>query len=185
MQDPLPIWKAQYELIPKDGVLAAPQGALNIANYVSQRVTGKLTLAPIIGGPPAIFTFNPAAFAAPLSALVPSPDPITGKTAMANAWQAAALASVMLVTPGAYVGAPTPATIFSVVACVVNPASVAAAYAALLSSMLALQATPLPSQIPDLLYAAFASLTYNLTGLNSIPPPAGPLPLTAIAVPVL
>lgn len=179
MQDPLPIWKAQWETLPK--ALAAAQGALNLSNYVMQRVSAKLTLAPIIGGPPAVFTFNAPAFAAPLSALVPTPDPVSGATAMANAWQASVLASVMLVLPGAYVGAPTPATTFSVVVCVVNPAALAAAYSTLLSGILSLQPSPL-SQIPDLLYAAFASLTYDLSGLNSLPIPT---PLLAPLTPVL
>lgn len=182
-QDLLPIWKMEFESLPKTAIPGAWQSGF--ASYVSQRVMGKLMIAPPVIGA-STFTFNTAAFMAPLMSIVPSLDPVTGRTALANAWQAGVLASIMITAPGAYIGAPAPPTTFSVVTTtLVNPASVTAAYSTLLSGLMSIPPSIAPSIIPDLLYAAFASLMFDLSGLNSILPPAGPLPLLAPLTPVI
>jgi hypothetical protein len=173
VQDSVSVWEDEFDKLPK-----AKEPAMNaFAAYVDQRVTGKLGLSPMITGSQS-FTFALPAFVSPLLPLVPTIDPVSGKTALANAWQASALASVMFVGPGAYVGAPTPATTFSLPpAVIVNPASVVAAYASLLSGLLATKPSE-KSEIPKLLHDAFASLSYVVTGINSLPIPT-PLVVTA------
>jgi hypothetical protein len=87
-----------------------------------------------------------------------------------------------VVAAGGSVGAPTPATIFSAPpAAVFEPASLTAATAALQTALLAALpvGTPLSSAYPSALYTAFTSLQVLLTGLNSVPPVAGPNPLIA------
>lgn len=181
-QDSVSVWKSEFDKLPKVGTNVA-EGMTNLANFVDARVTNKLGLGPPITGSFA-FTFNKAAFVAPLLSLAPVNNP-SGLITMANAWQTAALASVMIVSPGASVGAPTPPTTFSVVAAVIDPASVAAAYAVLLSKLSAAKPVEKDPPLPTYFQEAFASLKYNLSGLNSLPPPAGPTPLSAPMVTVL
>jgi hypothetical protein len=181
--DPVSVWKSEFEKLPKVGTTVA-EGMTNLANFVDARVTNKLGL-----GPPMIgsftYTFNKAIFLAPLISLTPSPSNLTGMTALANAWQSAALASMLIVPPGAAVGAPAPPTTFSVAAAIVDPASVALAYSTLLQKLLAAKPVGEDPPFPTYFYDAFTALKYNVSGLNSVPPPAGPQPLSAANVPVL
>jgi hypothetical protein len=170
MIDSLPTWKSEFEKIPKN----KNSSMENLANYIDARVTGKMQLGtPFIGS--SSFTFNKAVFLAPLSSLVPTVDPISGKLAMASAWQIAILASTMSASAGS-IGVLSPATTFSVITPPIIPSpTLVASYAALLSGLLALIPTPGPSQIPDLFHSAFSSLFYIVTGINSIAPTPTPL----------
>lgn len=183
-QSPLPTWKSEFKNIPQDPATAL-EGAQNIADWIDKQVTNKLTLGPPFVGS-AVYAWQPSIFA-PLIILPPSPDPASGRTAMANAWQTATLAATMTVSSGS-VGPPSPPTLFSAPpVTVVDPPSVTAAYATLLQGILALPLAPEIDlcTLPDLFFAAFASLTFTLTGLNSVPPPTGPLPLVDPLNPVL
>ena len=174
MIDPLSIWKSEFDNLPKDAPTVI-QGMQNLANFVDSRVSGKLMLGPPIIGSSS-YTFAKAVFVAPLIVLQATVDPVSGKIAMATAWQTAALASIMTLSAGASVGAPTPATTFAAPPlCVVNPASLAAAYASLLANLLALVPTKEKSKIPDLFFSAFSSLTYIVSGINMIVPTPTPL----------
>lgn len=181
-QDPASVWKSEFKNLPKVGTSVA-DGMTNLANFVDARVSNKLILAPPLGGT-FTYTFNKAAFLAPLLSLQPVKD-TSGMMTLANAWQSAALASIMITAPGSYVGAPAPPTTFASVVTVVDPASVALAYATLLSNLLS--AKPVADDPPFPIYFrdAFAALKFNLSGMNMLPPPAGPLPLVAAQVGVL
>ena len=171
MIDPLPVWKAEFEKMPK----TKNSSMEALANFIDARVTGKMQLGtPFLGN--SSFTFNKAVFLAPLSSLIPTFDPISGRVALASAWQTAILASTMSASSGS-IGAPSPATTFSVITppIVPNPALLVVSYASLLAGLLALVPTPGPSQVPDLFYSAFSSLSYIVTGLNSIAPTPTPL----------
>ena len=187
--DPLPLWKKEFKNLKPVGDKDPPgKWADNLADFIDQRVTNKMTLGTPIMGPPSTFTFQKALFSAPLKALQAVPDPISGRTAVANAWQSAILASTMVPGAGIALGSPAPPTLFSAPpVCMIFPVSVTLAYAGLLMDLIGLGEAqdPLMSKMPDALYTAFTKLQFMLQGLNSIPPPAGPLPLIVPTVPVL
>jgi hypothetical protein len=180
--DAASVWKSEFKNLPL--VSSSVGDAMsNIADFVDQRVTGKMILGAPMGGSFS-FTFNKAAFLSPLTSLTPSPSNSAGMNALASAWQSAVLSSNMIVASGAYVGAPTPATMFATAVAVVDSSSVAAAYSTLLSQLLAAQPVSEDPPFPTFFYDAFVALKYNVSGINMIPPPAGPQPLVAAMVPV-
>lgn len=183
MIDPLLTWQVQWDLLPID-----PTGLLyptNIATLLSNRMTSKLELtAPYIPSAPTVFTFALPIFATGITGIPISPTGATAAIAFANAFEAACAASTFVAAAGGSVGVPTPATIFSAPpVAVFNPASVTAAKSVLQTSLAAAVPTglPLTSTYPIALYTAFATLQVTLTGINSVPPPAGPNPLTTSA----
>lgn len=177
------VWKSTLKAIPNTVDKAA--GIQALADWVEARVVSKLALDPslIVGATPS-YVWLQSAFKPPLLTLEPVTDPST-VTAIADAWRDAALTSLMPVLPGISVGSPSPATTFSVVVSLLDPASVASAYNTLSSALLELKPTADPDdvKIGPLLRAAFLSLTFTLTGLNTIVPV--PTPLVAAAVPVV
>lgn len=173
------IWQAQWDLLPLD-----PTGTaypMNLANFVGDRVDGKLSTVTITSS--ASFTFNRAVFAAGITGLPPSPTPIAGATAIATAWQTAIVASTMTVPPGAFIGSPAPSTTYSVVfSSIPIPGS---GFSSLVAGLIAapLASGPMQSAFPKELRKAFGLLTYTVSGLTSnLPPPVdtGPLPLVAV-----
>ncbi len=179
-QDSKAIYKTQWDIeVPNDPTGTAYPS--NMANFIANRVDGKLSMT---GGitltAPAQFTFNKGVFIPLITALQPTTDPVEGRKKIADAWLAAVTASTMVVQPGAYIGTPTPPTIFSVVApVVIIPA---AGYASLLAGLLAapLAGAPGTTKFPEELYTAMTLVTFTVTGLDSQPPPDGPKPLATV-----
>jgi len=182
MLDPLSSWTNAFtNLAPA----ADDSWADNMADAVDGLVTNKLAVTTI--SPSATFTFNKAIFAAQLKLATPTDNAVAGCTNFADAWGSAVTASTLVVAPGSYLGAPTPATTWSVVILsLVDPASIAAAKAALVIALTS--ATPVAnaalSAFPSAFRTAFATLTASVTGLDSTPSPAGPLPLNVSAQPM-
>lgn len=174
MLDPVSVWSDEFASLP---LVGDPSWAMNMADVVDSLVTGKLQINEI--SPPSSFTFMKAVFAAQLLPIVAAPPP-AGAFAMAAAWGAAMQASQMVVSAGASVGAPSPATTFSAPpVTILLPPSIAAAQAVLAAALLA--APPVPdakaSIIGPAMRTAFVSVLASVTGINSVPPPGGPAPL--------
>ncbi len=146
----------------------------NLANFIDARVTNKLSTSALFSAPGTgamTFTFGKSAFLGALSDSKPA--------SLASAVEAGILASTVVVAPGAFIGSDAPATKFSVVTvAIVAPASAALAKAKVLSVMgLPPTQNADQSQFPVILREAFLLLKISTTGLDSTPPPAGPLPL--------
>lgn len=179
-QDSVGIYKAQWDI----EVTLDPTGtqfAENIGKFIVNRVDGKLNVGgPVTMASPAQFTFNKSLFVSLIKALTPTQDAEQGRKKIADAWLAATTASTMVVSPGAYVGAPVDPTKFSVIiATVIVPA---AGYASLLAGLLAapIAGTALTTKFPEELQKAFSLVTFAISGLNSQKPPDGPLPLSIV-----
>ena len=169
-------------------VTAPPAGVKNIVDAIDAAVSSKAGLQGLVGSPPQ-FTFQKAIMLAQMLALAPSPDPVIPATLISQAWLAAATASIMIVSPGTAVGAAAPPTMFSVViATIVDPPSLVLAQTALMADLISVMSTPVDdykdSDFGPAFRRAFLSLTYTVTGLDSTPTPAGPLPLIAAALPM-
>lgn len=159
---------------------AAPKALADLASAVDACVTNKAQLTGIVGKP--VFTFQKAIFVAGLQSLAPVPAAAAGVAKFVAAWADAVTASIMLVPSGSSFGPPSPPTLFSVViATVLDPDSLVLARTTLQSDLLSQKPvkSSSDSDFGPALRRAFLSLTYTVTGLNSVPPPAGPLPLTA------
>lgn len=167
------VWKDEFKKLPQVSS-STSDGMNNLADFVAARVAGMKIGSPITGT--SSFTFNRSAFVSSLLSLAPVQD-TSGLIAIATAWQTSALASTMFVSPGASIGAATPATTFAAVVTVVNPASVAAAYTILLSNLSSLQPVAEDPMFPVYLRNAFLMIQYTLTGLNTVVPT--PVTITA------
>lgn len=179
--DPKDSWIQNVNKLPPANSL--PEGAKKLADAVDGCVSGKAQLTGIVGPPPS-YTFNKALFMAGLMSMAPVPATPAGVTSFVNAWVTAVTASTMIVSPGVSFGSPSPATTFSVViSAVLDPPSLAAAQSSLTLELTQAGLNPVKdskdSKIGPALYNAFKLLSYTVTGLNSIPPPAGPIPLVA------
>ena len=166
-----------------------PAWAAAMADAVDARVTGKVELSGLIGKP--TFTFNKAVFAAQLMALKPVPDAVAGMTGFANAWATAMTASTMVVTPGSALGAPSPATLWSVIfTSLIDASSVQLAKTLLISTLptIPLVKDATQSKFGATFRKAFLMCSASVTGLNTLPPPPagpGPLPLPGITLPFI
>lgn len=183
--DPEAIWKSKFKELPTDGS-GGGAWAKNMADATDQRVTNKLGLNGLTGS--ITFTFKKDIFENMLKIIVPAPTPVAGAQQIAMAWQMAVQASTIVVAPGTYIGVPSPATIFSVVtSSVIDPPSVAIGSALIVSLLTAAQAIPDGNNniIGPTLRKAFLSLTVTVTGLDSTPTPAGPLPLLSPLTPTI
>lgn len=180
--DILDDWKSAFNDIPN--VMTQAEGVQNLSDWIESHVTGKLVLDPsIIVGTGITYTWNKEAFKAELLSLSNSPTP----NGLASAWKASVEASIMSVPAGASVGAPSPATTFSAPpVTVLDATSVTTAFSQLQVSLNSLPPanTKEEVQIPELLRTAFLTLTFTLSGTNSVSPPAGPNPLTSPNTPV-
>lgn len=183
--DSLATWKSTLVALPK---VADSSWADNFASWVDARVTNKAQLTGIITPTPP-FTFSMATFKSQLATLSPTTSASVAATNFANAWATAMNVSLVLtVPPGSSLGAPSPATTWSVVTtALIDVPSVLVAQN-YLQAQLAI--APTVADANDSLFAqifrnTFLLLTGSVTGMNSVPPPVGPLPLIAVAVPLL
>ena len=183
MIDPLPIWLAEFEKLPQDST--GTQSPKNITDFIDQRVTGKLDLNNSIAKftPPPQFTWQKGIFL-PLYSVIakmPAVDPITPAIKIATAWQTATAASMMILSAGSNIVPPPPGTngIAATVVAVIDPATLATAYSTLIADLSKLKATPVAanSEFPKAMYKAFTSITFSITGIDTKPPPVGPIPI--------
>jgi hypothetical protein len=181
--DPLSKWSDTLgNLAPS----STPIWALNLANAVDGLCSGKAGIAGVTGT--VKFTFNKPIFIVQLMAMAATPFQPIAAQGIAMAWQTAMLASIMVVAPGSYLGAPTPATTWSVVfSSLIDPPSVMAATSVMIATISAAQAVGVGSQsiMGPALFAGFSTSTVTVTGLNAVPSPAGPLPLVAPLLPLI
>jgi hypothetical protein len=177
MLEPLPTWKQTFATLP---FVSTPVWAQNIANWAGQRSTMKLQWAGL--GGPIFFTFNQGVFQSQLMSLRPTSERNQAAMAVASAWETAMNASILMVTPGIFVGGPTPPTLFSAVAGMIDVPSIMRGKMALYQTLVS--APPVDSAFtsvfPHAVYQAFMSLTVSLMGMNSVPIPG---PLAAPMVP--
>lgn len=116
-----------------------------------------------------------------------SPDVASGTAMLCNAWEAATMASTIVVSPGSFVGVSAPPTLYSVViAAIILPPTILAGKQAMQAALMAAVPVQDPklSPLANALYSAFSALQGQVTGLDSTPTPAGPLPLVTVS-PVL
>jgi hypothetical protein len=190
MIDPLAIWKSEFAKLPLDPTGAA--GALNLAKYINARVSNKLGMSPKVAAvdapAKAVFTWQPSVFVASLLGLTFSPVAAVGALKMSSAWASATQASTFIVAPGAVISPPPPPSTGAssvITLSIVEPPSIVKSQQALFKGLLSAgqAATALDSEIPKLLYEAFLGLTFAVSGLDTTPTPAGPLPITLVGVP--
>ena len=180
--DALNIWLDEFEKLPDD-----PTGDMsptNLANFVNVRVTGKLDTSTSIvkWDPPPSFTWQKSIFEDTLRAIskVPSSDPIIPAIKIATGWQNAVIASTVVIQPQAIMNPPFPATsgIAATAVSIIDPASVALGYAHLVAQLSGV----LPVNIkkaavfPKAIREAFLMLTVTISGVDTKPPPTGPIP---------
>lgn len=189
MIDPVSTWKSTMAaLVPS----ADPDAALTeFAKWVDERVTNKMSVVGVSksnGTESNVFEFNKDVFEAQLkSTCAPTTDVSAAASKFADAWEMAILASKMPIAPGFYINpppAPTPATQWSVVAAVINPASITAAKIILVAGMTSSMPTSDPnnSGFPAAFRNAFMALKVDIVGMDSTVPT--PVPLALPGAPV-
>ena len=167
--DPLSIWKSEWMKLSYE---VDDKWISNFSAYVSARVTGKLLVAPPgIGS--MVYKFNTSVFMSQLKNA-------KGLPSIAKAWKAAVMASIPVIPPGLAIGSPAPPTTFAVIASVVPVP--AAGEAQMLSTLAKAKpcADPADCVMPEALYKAFMGLKFQIAGVNMVPPPAGPQPLSGL-----
>ena len=184
-QDQLGVWSKEFENIPPTADTAL-QGAKNLAEYVDKRVSSKLEMTSpgFSVSPKASYAWQPLIFANILAPLVPVPDPVIPATIISNAWASAASLAVMFVGAGVAVSPPPPPStgIFSAPPVVlINAASLVKAQVTLLNDLIGMGSagSAAESELPEFIRKAFASLRYDITGIDSTTPT--PLPIVVIA----
>jgi len=178
MIDPLSSWISLWNLLP---LVGDSSWADNQATFVLKR-----TLTPGLMGLTGqiTFTFQEATFANLLKSIPMTPDKTQSATMIANAWNSAVSTSIMVVAPGAFIGTSTPATLFSVVtSTLLDPSSLLSATQGIVSDLSAAPLSDDTSARPKAFYKAFKTLTYTVTGTNSIVPT--PTPLVAPNLPFI
>lgn len=188
--DPASIWVDTFKLLPQD-----PTGDLaptNIANWVNDRVEGKLeTSSQVVQfTPPPQFGWQKGIFEETLKAVCKIPSPIAAAPAikLASAWKDAALASTFTIAPGGNMNPPPSGTngIVGEGVAVIDPPSVALAYTYLVEQLSG--ALPVSdrsnSVLPKAFRQAFLMLTYTISGIDTKPPPSGPIPFSLPLTPV-
>lgn len=188
--DPLAVWKAEFAKLPQDPTGAT--GSLNLAKYINERVSNKLGMDPSVAAvdapAKAVFTWQPAIFAASMAGITPAPVAAAGALKISSAWAQATQASLFIVAPGTVLSPPPPPSNGQssvIILSIVEPPSILKAQQSLMSGLMQAKPAELASEsvLPKLLYEAFASLTFAVTGLDTTPPPAGPLPISLVSVP--
>lgn len=168
-------WQEQFSNLPR---VADTGWKANLTSLIDTLTSGRLTSLGLLNsaGQPALsFTFASSAFENALTD--------NQASTIANAFEAAWLASTFVVPSGSYFSPQSNATTFSLVSlCAPVPASIAVA-----KSMILPIANQVPvsdaalSQVPVIIRSAFLSITITTTGLDSTPPIGGPLPLVDTA----
>ncbi len=188
MIDPLNIWKSTLQDLPK---VDTPVWATNFANWYAERIAKIEPNPDSLSAVGFTFIFNKALFATLLSTLPPTPSQPGGISSFAAAWETAVLTTLfpatLSIAAGTVIPPPSPSTTFSsIISVVLDPASVVAGKAKimeLVSAPVAGDATD--SQFPVKFREATLKLTITITGLDSTPTPAGPLPLVAASIPLV
>lgn len=178
MLEPLDTWKRTLEQL---ALTDKTDWVSRFAAWVGMRSTMKLELQGIMG--PVLFTFQNGLFESRLRALMSTDKKPIGAEQFASAWQAAVQASQMVVMPGASLGAPTPATLWSAVTSLLDPPSILLAKARLHAELSRIDGVlkTNESRLPEAFRNAFLTLTASATGINSTYP--FPAPLVAPFVP--
>ena len=180
--EPLQTWKDELENMPK---VDNPTWAINFANYVDEMIAGLTPQAAALDVSAGYsFTFDKTLFAAQLATMAPTPDPVSGITALANAFLASITSPLTLfaILPGAFVPPSTPATLFSVVApTILNPATPPLLHAKLLELI---ASSPVDSaqdsEFPIKFREAVLLLGITVNGTNSVVPVPAPLVLPLV-----
>lgn len=170
-------WVSQWDNLP---VVSDNTWAQNIADMIESLASG-LKIAPPIVLSGDTWAWQKGTFKSAIESMVPVMDKITSAQMVAMAWQSATMASTYSASAG-FIGVPAPPTLWAGPPTIaINSASVAAAYATLFATLSSLEPTAEKGNnpIPKAFRAAFAAIMFDLSGQNSIPPPAGPLPLNA------
>ena len=180
MIDPLSIWKSTFANLPQ---VSDSSWASNFANWVYDRVQSAELSGVMTASDP--FDFKKGIFESALLVLPPTPSAAVGILGFATAWETAVVASsTLLVTSGDSLGAPSPATTWSVVSSsIVDTPSIAIGKAIILTLA---TMPPVPtvdlSKFPEIFRNAFLALTGSIVGMNSVVPP---VPLPAPMVPFM
>ena len=180
--DPEPAWKKAISDIKPD---STSQWTKALADAVDGLVSNKAGLTGITGS--VTFTFNKAVFMAQLLAVAATPVAAIAAQAIGLAWGTAMTASIIVVPPGSSLGPPSPPTLWASCVSLIDPPSVIAAQTALIAELTMMQAVDNAqnSKMGPALRKAFMSCTATVTGLNSVTPPAGPLPLLSPLTPFM
>lgn len=187
MIDPLATWKSTFNALPKVGDSV---WADNFAKWYKDRIIAiepdpsKLTAVGFV------FKFDAEVFAAALKALTPTSVAAEGVSKMADAWLSAislvVYPATLSVSVGSFVSSASPPTLFSVIISVLlDPSSILSAKAKLLELITSPKTAGNDSKFPELFREATLLLSITVTGLNSVPPPPGPMPLVAALVPLI
>lgn len=185
--DILSVWQEELLALPKVG---DSSWAVNFAKWTSDRVTPAAADGKGLFPDPSaltptgfIFNYNQPLFVSLLEVLTPVPTAEEGITNFADAWEQTLIGSTIIVAPGTYTTAPTPATTFSAVAStIIDPPSIALGKLKLLELIADSSPNDNPSVFPEKFREAFLLLTITVTGTNSASPTA---PLVAPAVPLV
>jgi len=191
MLDALDIWLSEYEKLPQD--LTGDDSPKNIANFIDERVTGKLDLDNTVAqfSPPPSFTWQKDTFESlfRLITKIPSPDVITPAIKIATAWQTATQTGTMMITVGAVINPVPPPTngIVGTATAILDPASLSLAYSDLVSELSSATSVAVRADavFPKAMYAAFKKLTFTITGIDTTPPPVGPWPINLPMTPII
>jgi len=169
MIDPLATWRSTFKLLP---LVVTDVWATNFANWVSDRVTSKMSL-PGLQGPGLTFTFDKATFITELEALEDTTDEEEGAINFAEAWETAMLSSIAAVAVGTSIGAPTTFTTWSAISStVIDAPSLAAGKAKIIELKDAPKVGDADlSDFPPFFRDAFLLLTITTTGVDSDGPP--------------
>ena len=168
MVEPLPLWRNTLKSLQATDQLLWTS---RLAQWAAARTTMKLSLSNIVG--PVTYTFNMGQFDALLKTCLTTDQKVAAAAQISNAWAAAAMSSPMLVLPGSSLGVPSPATTWSAVAAVIDPPSVMMAKMQLMQGLLAAEAVEdgYLSKMAEAFRQAFLSLSFTVTGMNSLPIP--------------
>lgn len=180
-------WKQNYAKIPPD-----PTGALGpilTATFVATSVTLKLDTdsSAVKFSPQPLYTWIQVPFQTTLQTLglIPAVDPLTPAIQTATAWAQSTAISQMIIMPGAAMNPPPPGTngIAAVAVAVVDPSSIAAASQKLIKELAEAQPSgdPLDVVLPVAIRNAFLGLRFIISGIDSKPPPVGPIPFSVTA----
>lgn len=180
-------WKENFALIPQD-----PTGALAplaIATFVTGSVTLKLDTdsSAVKFSPQPLYTWIQVSFQSALAqiAMVPSPVNLAPAIQIGSGWAQSTTASQLIITPGASMNPPPTGTngIAAVAVAVIDPLSVTKATADLIKELAAAPPAtdPLDAILPVAVRKAFLGLRFLISGIDTTPTPAGPIPFSITA----
>lgn len=163
MLDSLDNWVKEFNTISKNS-----DSIIILSKFLENMTTNKLELGVLSIS---AFTFNQESFKAQLSLMKTYNNKFEPNNILANAWETAILSSSFIVPPGTFIKpAPTPATTFSAPPLVVPDQSLKIAKQNLESDLNNLKMQNSSYEFIKCFYNAFLSLSYTITGINSIIP---------------